>query len=52
MKKEIEKIVTEVTLRKDSLERVTNAPIEFDEKELKRYIDFVIREIRKERNTK
>ncbi len=52
MKKEIERIVTEVTLRKDSLERVTNAPIEFDEKELKRYIDFVIREIRKERNTK
>lgn len=52
MKKEIERIVTEVTLRKDSLERVTNAPIEFDEKELKRYIDFVIREIRKEGNTK
>src|SRR5688572_28134290 len=47
MKKEIEKIVNEVTQRKDSLERLTNAPIEFDKKELKRYIDFVIREIKK-----
>ncbi len=51
MKKEIEKIVTEVTQRKDSLERVTNVPIEFNENELKRYIDFVIQELRKKRNT-
>ena len=52
MKKEIERIVKEITQRKDSLERVTNVPLEFDEKALKKYIDFVIQETKKEGNTK
>ena len=43
IKKEIEKTVKEITQCKDSLERETNIPIEFDEKVLKKYVDFVLR---------
>ena len=52
MKKEIEGIVKEITQRKRSLERETNIPIVFDEKALKKYINFVIRETKKGENTK
>ena len=51
MKKEIEGIVKEITQRKGSLERETNIPIEFDEKALKKYINYVIKETKKS-NTK
>lgn len=40
---EIEKTVKEITQCKDSLERETNIPIEFDKKVLKKYVDFVLR---------
>ena len=52
MKKEIEGIVKEITQRKGSLERDINIPIALDEKALKNYINFVIRETKKEENTK
>lgn len=52
MKKEIEGIVKEITQREGSLEREINIPIEFDEKALKKYINFVIRETKKGENTK
>ena len=48
MEKEIEKTVKVITQRKGSLERETDIPIEFDETALKKYVDFVIREIKKE----
>lgn len=48
MKKEIEGIVKEITQYKDSLERDINIPIELDEKVLKKYINFVIKETKKE----
>jgi hypothetical protein len=52
MKKEIEGIVKEITQRKGSLERETNIPIEFDEKALKKYINYVIKETKKEEKDK
>ena len=48
MEKEIEKTVKAITQRKGSLERETNIPIEFDERALKKYVDFVIKETKKE----
>ncbi len=48
MGKVIEKTVNKVTQRKDSLEKDMEQPIELDEIELKKYVDFVIREVRKE----
>jgi len=50
MEKEIEKIVKRITLRKERLEDKEYIPIEFDEKELKKYIEFVIKEAKKENN--
>ena len=47
MEKEIEKIVKKVTINKDRLKNSEYIPIELDTKELKKYIDFVIREIKK-----
>ena len=52
MNKEIEGIVKEINQRKGSLERDTNIPIALDEKALKKYIEFVIRETKKGSNTK
>jgi hypothetical protein len=52
MNKEIEGIVKEINQRKGSLERDTNIPIALDEKGLKKYIEFVIRETKKGSNTK
>ena len=48
MEKEIEKTVKAITQRKGSLERETDIPIEFDERALKKYVDFVIKETKKE----
>ena len=52
MKKEIEGIVKEITQRKGSLERELNTTIALDERALKEYINFVIKETKKEANTK
>ena len=52
MKKEIEGIVKEITQRKGSLEREKNIPLEFDEKALKKYITYVIKETKKEEKDK
>jgi hypothetical protein len=52
MNKEIEGIVKEINRRKGSLERDTNIPISLDERALKKYIEFVIKETKKESNTK
>ena len=52
MKKEIERIIKEINQRKGSLERETNTPIALDEKALKKYINLVIKETKKEENTK
>jgi predicted transcriptional regulator len=51
MEKEIEKTVTKIVQDKDSVEIETEQqqqPVELDEKELKKYVDFVIREVKKE----
>ena len=45
---EIRKTVKEITQDKDILERYKEAEFEFDEKELEKYIDSVIRETKKE----
>jgi hypothetical protein len=52
MEKEIQKTVKEITQRKGSLERESNIPLTFDEKALKKYINFVISETRKGEKTK
>jgi hypothetical protein len=52
MNKEIEGIIKEINRRKGSLERDTNIPISLDERALKKYIEFVIKETKKESNTK
>jgi hypothetical protein len=48
MEKEIEKTVKKIAQDKDSLEIdiPEQQPIELDEKELKKYVDFVIREVK------
>jgi hypothetical protein len=53
MEKEIEKTVRKIAQDKDRLDINTEQqqqqqPIELDEKELKKYVDFVIREVKKE----
>ena len=48
MEKEIQKTVKEITQDKDTLERDKEAEFEFDEKELEKYIDSVIKETKKE----
>ena len=52
MENEMEKTVKAITQRKGSLERETNIPIEFDERALKKYVDFVIKETKKENGKK
>ena len=52
MEKEIQKTVKEITQRKGSLERESNISLTFDEKALKKYINFVISETRKGEKTK
>ena len=47
MEKEIQKTVKKISQDKESLERDTEQPVELDEKELKKYVDFVIREVKK-----
>jgi high-affinity nickel permease len=47
MEKEIRKTVNKITQDKGSLEMNTELSIELDEKELKKYVDFVIREVKK-----
>jgi hypothetical protein len=48
MDNEIRKAVKEITQDKDTLERYKKAEFEFDEKELEKYIDSVIKETKKE----
>lgn len=48
MEKEIQKTVKKITQNKDNLERYKEAEFELDEKELKKYINSVIRETKKE----
>jgi hypothetical protein len=47
MKKEIEGLVKEITQLKSSLEREISIPITLDEKALKKYINFVVKETKK-----
>jgi hypothetical protein len=48
MEKGIQVIVKRITQYTDSLQIDTKQPIELDEKELKKYVDLVVREIKKE----
>jgi hypothetical protein len=48
MEKEIRKTVAEITQAKDRLEESTDTSFELDEKELEKYLDQVIREVKKE----
>ena len=41
----IEKTVREISKHKDRLEQDIQRPLEFDEVELKKYVDFVVREV-------
>lgn len=47
MEKEIQKTVKQVTRDKYDLEKELEEPVELDELELERYIEFVVREVRK-----
>jgi hypothetical protein len=47
MEKEIQRTVNKITQDKGSLGMNTELSIELDEKELKKYVDFVIREVKK-----
>jgi len=47
MEKEIQKTVKQVTIDKYDLEKDLKEPVELDEKELEKYIEFVVREVRK-----
>ena len=47
MEKEIQKTVKQVTRDKYNLEKDLKEPVELDEEELEKYIDFVIKEVRK-----
>ena len=46
-KKKFKGAIKKITRDKDKLEIDTARPIELDEQELKRYIDLVVREVRK-----
>ena len=45
--KEIQRTVKQVTIDKYDLEKDLEEPVELDEKELEKYIEFVVREVRK-----
>jgi hypothetical protein len=47
MEKEIQKTVKQVTIDKYDLDKHLEEPVELDEKELEKYIEFVVREVRK-----
>jgi hypothetical protein len=47
MEKEIQNTVKQVTIDKYDLEKELEEPVELDEKELEKYIEFVVREVRK-----
>jgi hypothetical protein len=47
MEKRIQEIVKRINQDKDRLEIDTQQPVELDESELKKYVDFVIREVKK-----
>ena len=49
MENEIQKTVTKITQDKNNLMIETEQTVELDEDELKKYVDLVIREIRKEK---
>ena len=48
MEKEIQKTVTEIIESQDNLDVYREREIELDEKELRRYIDVVLKEVKKE----
>jgi hypothetical protein len=50
MEKEILKTVAKITLDKERLEKDIYQPVELDEQELRKYLDIVTREIKKEDN--
>ena len=47
MEKGIQETVKKISQDKESLERDIEQPVELDEQELKKYVDFVIREVKK-----
>jgi hypothetical protein len=47
MEKEIQKTVKQITRDKYDLEKELEEPVELDELELERYIEFVVKEVRK-----
>jgi Tfp pilus assembly PilM family ATPase len=47
MEKEIQKTVEQVNRDKYELEKEMQEPVELDEMELEKYIEFVVREVRK-----
>jgi hypothetical protein len=48
MEEEIQKPVKEITQEKDYLETDKEAEFELDENQLKKYIDLIVREVKKE----
>jgi hypothetical protein len=48
MEKEIQKTVTEIIESQDNLDVYRGREIELDEKELRRYIDVVLKEVKRE----
>ena len=47
MEKEIQKTVKQVSRDREELDKDLKEPVELDEKELEKYIEFVVREVRK-----
>jgi hypothetical protein len=47
MEKDVQKTVKQVTIDKYDLDKHLEEPVELDEKELEKYIEFVVREVRK-----
>jgi hypothetical protein len=47
MEREIQKTVKEVSRDKDELEKEFEEPVDLDELELEKYIEFVVKEVRK-----
>jgi hypothetical protein len=47
MEKEIQKTVKEVSRDKDELEKELEEPVDLDELELEKYIEFIVKEVRK-----
>ena len=47
MEKEIQKTVKQVSRDREELDKDLKEPVELDELELEKYIEFVVREVRK-----